>query len=206
MKHLMLSAALVAALCGGSAALAQQKGDITIGLGLAMVQPKDDNGSLTTSNLDVDVSDSTRPTLTLEYFVMDNVGIELLAATPFEHDVELDTLGKVASVNQLPPTLSVQYHIPTGSKVTPLVGVGLNYTTFWNVDEKGALKGSKLSLDDSWGLAVHAGLDFAVTERGSIRADVRWMDIDSEVKLNGDKIGEAEIDPWVWGMSYIYKF
>ena len=45
-----------------------------------------------------------------------------------------------------------------------------------------------------------------LNDRNAIRADVRWMDIDSDAKLNGASIGTAEIDPVVVGVSYIWKF
>ena len=49
------------------------------------------------------------------------------------------------------------------AKVSPFVGAGLNYTTFFSEDTTGALAGSKLKLQDSWGLAAH-GVDFAIGE------------------------------------------
>ncbi|MGB0658844.1 MAG: OmpW/AlkL family protein [Mangrovicoccus sp.] len=185
---------------------AAEKGTWSVGVGVGMVQPKDDNGSLVNGTLDADVGDSVRPTFTLEYFVMDNVGIELLAATPFQHSVKLDGLGEVATVQHLPPTLSVNYHFSGLTPVTPFIGAGLNYTTFFEEKTKGALDGSKIRLGDSFGLALHAGLDFDILDSSAIRFDVRWMDIDSEVKLNGDKVGTAEIDPWVFGISYVFDF
>lgn len=205
MNKLFLGAAVSALAIGVAVpAAAQSKGDFTLGVGLGYVMPKDDNGEL--AGADADVSDSTRPTLTFEYFVMDNVGIEVLAAFPFEHDVDLDGLGEVASVQHLPPTVSLQYHFQTGTNWTPLLGVGVNYTTFFEEEGKGALDGAKVRLGDSFGLAVHAGVDYAVSENGAIRADVRWMDIESKVKVNGDDVGTAEIDPWVFGVSYIWTF
>lgn len=205
MKTLFLTVAAAALVIGTAIpATAQSKGDFTLGFGLGYVMPKDDTGTL--AGADSEVGDSTRPTLTFEYFVMDNIGIEVLAATPFRHDVDLDGLGEVASVSHLPPTLSVQYHIPTGTAWTPLLGVGVNYTTFFDEDGKGALSDSKVRLDDSFGLALHAGLDYAISERGAIRADVRWMDIDTDVKVDGEKVGTAEFDPWVFGVSYIHRF
>ncbi|WP_138471422.1 OmpW family protein [Poseidonocella sp. HB161398] len=205
MTHVMLPAVLAAATAlGAGAACAQSAGEFTLGVGLGYVMPKDDNGDV--AGAEADVSDSIRPTLTLEYFVMDNLGIEVLAATPFQHDVRLDGLGKVASVQQLPPTVTLQYHFQTGSAWTPLLGVGVNYTTFFDEDGKGALSDAKVRLKDSWGLALHAGVDYALSETGAIRADVRWMDIDSDVEVNGEDVGEAEIDPWIFGVSYIHKF
>ena len=203
MQKSILSLALLAATAMTAApALAQQAGDITLGFGLHNVMPKSDNGTL---GGPVDIGDSTRPTFTAEYFVRDNIGIELLAALPFKHTVKISG-SEVGTVKHLPPVISLQYHFPTGSNFTPFVGAGLNYTAFFSEKATGPLAGSTLSLDDSWGLALHAGLDYKVSEHGSLRADVRWIDINSDVKLNGTKIGKVEIDPVVVGVAYIYKF
>ena len=77
---------------------------------------------------------------------------------------------------------------------------------FFGTDTKGALKGSDIDLGSSWGVAAHAGLDFAVTDKSAVRVDVRWADIDSKVKLDGAKIGTANIDPMVYGVAYVLKF
>ena len=205
MQKSILSLALLAATAMTAApALAQQAGDITLGFGLHNVIPKSDNGTLPPGQ--VDIGNSARPTFTAEYFVRDNLGIELLAALPFKHTVNIVGIGEVGTVKHLPPVISLQYHFPTGTNVTPFVGAGLNYTAFFSEKATGPLAGSTLSLDDSWGLALHAGLDYKVSEHGSLRADVRWIDINSDVKLNGTKIGKVEIDPVVVGVAYIYKF
>ncbi|ANB35122.1 outer membrane protein [Rhodovulum sulfidophilum] len=199
MKTSLLAIALTATALAGSAADAQSKGDWTFGLGLGYVSPKSDNGTL--AGAESHVGDNARPTLTFEYFFADNWGVEVLGALPFKHNINIDGVGK-ADTLQLPPVVSLQYHFVNSSSVTPFLGAGLNYTTFWDTDS--AL--GDVDIDDSWGLALHAGLDYAIDERHSIRTDVRWIDIDSDVKLNGGKIGTAHIDPWVFGVSYIWKF
>ena len=181
-------------------AFAQSQGDMTFGIGLGYVDPKSDNGSLAT--LDSSIDSDTSLTFTFEYFVRDNIGIELLAALPFEHDINLDTVGDIGSTKHLPPTLSVNYHFPTQSAWKPYVGAGINYTTFF--EEESSL--GKLDLDDSWGLAVQAGLDYMVTPTSAIRFNVRWIDIDTDAKLNGADIGTAEIDPWVINVGYVFQF
>ncbi|MDR2871215.1 MAG: outer membrane beta-barrel protein [Xanthomonadaceae bacterium] len=186
-------------------AMAQSQGDWTLGAGLGLVNPKSNNGNLV-GDLRLDVKSSTRPTLTFEYFVYDNLGVEVLAAWPFKHDINIRGLGRVGTTKQLPPTVSLQYHFNSQGTVSPFVGVGLNYTTFFSTKSRGVLRGGDLKLGSSWGVAGHAGLDFAIGERGAIRADVRWMDIDSRVKLDGVRLGTANVDPWVYGVSYIWKF
>lgn len=186
-------------------AMAQQQGDWTLGLGLHQVQPKSDNGTLD-GGLKLDIGGSARPTVTLEYFIRDNVGIELLAAWPFKHDIDIDGLGKVGSAQQLPPVLSIQYHFANDSAFTPFLGIGVNYTTFFSEDTEGALAGTDLKIDNSWGVALHAGFDYALSDRGSLRLDVRWIDLDADVSVDGASLGNAEIDPWVFGAAYVIRF
>ena len=153
----------------------------------------------------MDVDENVRPTITVEYFIADNLGIELLASWPFEHDLNQVGVGKIGETKHLPPTLSLQYHFVNNSPVTPFIGAGVNYTYFFD-DKTVGLGGTPIDLDDSWGLALHAGLDFEISETGSIRTDMRWIDIDSDVTLGGAPVGSADIDPWVFGVAYVHKF
>ncbi|MBP6748697.1 MAG: OmpW family protein [Xanthomonadaceae bacterium] len=206
MKFRLVPLALALALGGVAApAFAQQAGEWTISVGAHQVNPKSDNGSLVGGALDVEVGSNVRPTITAEYFVRDNLGIEVLASWPFEHDINIKGLGNVGSTKHLPPTVTLQYHFGNGT-VKPFVGAGVNFTTFFSEDTTGALAGSDLSLGNSFGLAAHAGLDFEVSERGSIRVDARWIDIDTDVELDGADIGTVNIDPLVYGAAYVIKF
>ena len=205
-KTLPLLALAVAGVLAAPAALAQSAGDWTVAIGAHQVNPDSDNGALAGGTLPLDVGSSTRPTIAFEYFLRDNLGLEVLAALPFQHDIDIDGLGRVGTTKHLPPTVSLQYHFNSQGRVSPLLGLGLNYTTFFSEDTRGPLAGSKLELEDSFGLALHAGLDFKVGDKGAIRVDVRWMDIDSDVKLDGAKLGTAEIDPLVYGAAYVLRF
>jgi len=207
MQKTFLACALALSLAGAATpVLAQSKGDWTLGVGVHAVDPKSGNGRLADGTLPVRVDTDVKPTLTFEYFVRDNLGVEVIAAWPFEHDVSIAGLGTVGSTKQLPPTVSLQYHFNRKGKVSPFLGAGVNYTTFFSEDTRGALAGSKLKLDDSWGLAAHAGVDFALNERSAIRIDARWMDIDTDVKLDGARLGTVNIDPIVYGAAYVMKF
>lgn len=204
-KICSISAALLLAIAVVPA-YAQSKGDVTLAVGAHQVAPKSDNGSLAGGALQVDVGNSARPTLMLEYFVADNLGIEAIAAWPFSHDISIDGLGKVGSTKHLPPTISLQYHFNGQGKVSPFVGAGVNYTKFFSEKTSGALAGADLSLDASWGLAAHAGIDFKVSERSAVRIDARWIDIDTDVSVDGTKLGSVAIDPLVYGAAWVLKF
>ena len=202
---LLCPLAAAAALFTATPALAQQAGDWTFGLGAHVVAPKSDNGSLAGGALEADVGDNWRPTFTGEYFFRDNWGIEVLASLPFHHDIELNGV-KAGSTKHLPPTVSLQYHFTGSEKVKPFIGAGVNYTLFFSQDTTGPLAGADLDLDNSFGLALHGGLDFAVGTNKFVRLDARWIDIDTDVKVNGGGVGTVNIDPMVYGAAFVWKF
>lgn len=194
----------IAALLMAAPLSAQTAGDWTLSFGLGNVNPKSNNGVLAGAESSID--SNTQLTLGLGYFFTENLALDVLAATPFKHTVSLAGLGDVGTSRHLPPTVSLQYHFRNTSQFTPFVGAGINYTHFFDTKSKGAIAGQHLKIEDSIGLAVQVGFDTKISERGSIRADVRWIDIESDVKLNGAKIGTAKINPVVAGISYVYRF
>ena len=194
-----------------SPAFAQSAGSWTVGIGAHQVAPESNNGTLAATplgNLRMDIGDNVRPTITAEYFIQDNLGLEVLAALPFQHDIAVVGVGNVGSTKQLPPTVSLQYHFGEG-KVRPFLGAGLNYTRFFGTKAEGPIAGTRLELSDSWGLAGHVGIDFQVGAKGAIRVDYRKIDIDTDVKLDGAKLGSnntVNIDPSVYGIAYVFQF
>lgn len=194
MKLKNITLALVAA-TATTAAIAAPAGTWTIGAGAAYVDPKSNPG------LELSVDEDVRPSVTFEYFPVKNVGIELLAAHPFKHDIESKG-EKVGSVKLLPPTLSLQYHFDNGGKVVPFIGAGVNYTTFF----KERLAVSDLELKDNWGAAGHVGVDFKLTDRDAVRLDARYIDLKTDVKIDGANKGELDLSPWVYGVSFVKSF
>lgn len=205
MNRLTIAAAALALAASAAPLAAQQAGDLTIGLGFHNVNPKSDNGVLAGGTVPTSIGDATRPTITAEYFVRDNIGIEVLAALPFRHQIDSDGV-EIGSVKHLPPVISVQYHFDATPQLKPFVGLGVNFTGFWDGEARGPLAGNDLRVKNSWGLAAHLGADYWLNEKAAIRVDARWIDIDADVELNGTPIGKVEIDPTVLGASYVLKF
>lgn len=210
MKLQHIALALVAA-TAATTAVAAPAGTWTIGAGAAYVDPNSDESSLLNGAAKVTADEDVRPSITFEYFPVKNVGVELLAAHPFKHDIMVgDT--KVGSTRLLPPTLSLQYHFDQGQKVVPFIGAGVNYTAFF--DERLVLnnQAADLKLDDSWGAAGHVGVDFKFTERDALRLDVRYIDLKTDAKIKTDptigsvEAGEVDLSPWVYGVSFVKSF
>jgi len=171
--------------------------------GASGVVPKSDNGSL--AGMRANVSGDLRPTASLEYLVTPQWGVELLAAVPFEHNVRLNGV-QAARTHELPPTIGVNYHFMTDSVVSPFVGAGINYTRFYDTHGVGPLEDAHVKIDNSWGAAAHAGFDYNFYPNWVFTADVRWVDITSDVHVNGSNVGHTTINPLVYGLSFGYRF
>lgn len=196
--HVLL---LALALGSASAAVQAEETDRWIWrAGVHTVQPKSNNHAI------VNVDTGTMLTFGGTYLLTPNWGVEVLAALPFQHDINLNGGGQVAETDHLPPTVSVQYHFRPNANVRPYVGAGLNYTLFFDEKTRGALAGSKLELDPSFGLAAQAGVDISIGSVWFVNVDARWMDIDTDAKLDGAKIGTVELDPYVYGISIGRRF
>jgi len=193
-------------------AVAYQKGDILLRAGAAGVFPTGESDNIPTfpAGSKVEADDAWSLGLTFAYMITDNVGIEVLGAYPFKHDIKatgtISQLGTVGEAKQLPPTVSLQYYFDTDTKFTPYVGAGINYTYFFSEDTKGALNGLDLDLDSSWGLAGQAGVDYELDNNWLLNAAVWYIDIDTNAKVTGVPSFDVEIDPWVFMVGVGKKF
>jgi outer membrane protein len=119
-----------------ASAHAEDSSDWVVKFGMHDVDPKSDNGALADSAFHLHLGSDAKPTIATEYFFNEKFSIEAFGTLPFEHDVELDNPStggysvQIATVRQLPSTLSLQYHFNRERAVSPFVGLGLNYTWF----------------------------------------------------------------------------
>ncbi len=197
-----ITALIVVFACGQVYA---EAGDWLFRIGGSNVAPKSDNNDI------VEVDDGTQLTFNATYFFTNNWAVEVLAALPFEHDIKLDGGPRVGDTKHLPPTVTAQYHFIPDGAVRPYVGLGLNYTIFFEEGTTGPLAGTDLELDPSFGLAAQVGVDFDLTEKWFLNAEVRYIDIetDGKVKIPGAPnidVGTVEIDPWLFGVNVGFKF
>lgn len=196
----VLGAAIALSIGFANTAAAFEPGDFLVRVGASVVDPKNTNNPV------VKVKSATSATINFTYMMTDIWAVEVLAAYPFKHDIQLIDGTKVGSTKHLPPTVSLQYHFVPQAKFQPYVGVGLNYTTFFSEKTRGPLDGSKLSLDSSWGFAWQIGFDYMLGENTFFNIDARYVDIGSKATLDGASLGKVKIDPWVYGAHIGFRF
>ncbi|TCN81147.1 outer membrane protein OmpW [Shewanella fodinae] len=213
MKKNILSGLIVAALFSAAApAMAHQAGDIIVRAGAVVVAPNESSDDVLGLG-EFNVDNDTQLGLNFGYMLTDNVGIELLAATPFSHDVKLNGVGTIADTKQLPPTLVAQYYFGNAqSKLRPYVGAGVNYTMFFDNDFNQGAKAlglDNLSMSNSWGLAAQVGLDYQINKDWLVNASVWYAKINTDVKFTMNDTNykiDTDIDPWVYMISVGYVF
>lgn len=200
-------------------ALAKQ-GDVLIRVRAIAVAPNEDSSSVLPAfpGEQVSVDSSFAPEIDFTYMATDHLGFELIAATT-KHSASgitgtTGTIGRLASTWVLPPTLTAQYHFAPKAKIRPYVGAGINYTIFYNEKATDALTGAvgptNVSMDDSFGWAVQAGVDIDLTESLFLNLDVKYIDIDTTATLNttaaGTQTVDINLDPLVVGIGLGMRF
>ncbi|QFU02393.1 Outer membrane protein W precursor [Halomonas sp. THAF5a] len=203
LSSLLVAGIATAAFTTSTQAFAYGAGDFFARVGVAKVDPKSDNSDIL-GGADVEVDDDSAFAFTLGYRFTDKLGVELLAAEPFDHDFQVEGVTG-GSVDHLPPTLTVQYY-PLGgtdARVQPYAGIGINYTTFSDEELDADLP---VEFDDSWGAAGQVGVDLLIDDHWALNAAAWYLDIDTDVTVDGSDAGEVEIDPVVVMAGVSYRF
>ncbi|MFT6269273.1 MAG: outer membrane protein [Alphaproteobacteria bacterium] len=234
MKKTILSTVIVSVLAlTGVNAFAHEAGDILVRAGLTTVAPDDSSSNILVGGANfeiaggvvggVSVGANTQLGLNLAYFITDNWNVEVLAATPFSHKINLASGGgNLGKTKHLPPTVTANYFFADAdAKFQPYAGIGLNYTVFFDEEFNDASVSSidgaigatisDLSLDSSFGLAAQLGADYEISDGIYVNASVRYISIETEAKfkVNGADLGSietVEINPFVYTISIGYKF
>ncbi|MGX9461718.1 outer membrane protein OmpW [Shewanella sp. A14] len=213
-KKSTLSIVAVSLLTAGLSfcASAHQEGDIIVRAGVATVAPNE-SSPVVAGVAEFGVNSNTQLGLNFGYMLTDNWGVELLAASPFSHDVSLGALGKIAETKHLPPTLVAQYYFGDAqSALRPYVGVGVNFTNFFDSEFTQDAKDlglDNLSLSNSWGLAAQVGLDYKINKDWLVNASVWYAKISTDVSFDmgaDHLVVDTDIDPWVYMISVGYTY
>lgn len=233
MRKNIITLAVLTTLSLSALASDYKAGDIVVRGGLTMVDPNSDKAGVYVealggnTPLSIAVDDNTQLGLNVVYFYDRNWAVEVLAATPFTHDVTIyDPQGvseeifgtnvdgvTLGEVTHLPPTVSALYYFDNASNFKPYIGLGVNYTIFFDEKFKDTPKSlgfNDLDLDGSFGLSAQVGADYQLNNKWQVNASVRYIDINTEANFKiGDSINgsaDIEVDPMVFSVMLGYKF
>ncbi len=192
---------LVAAWLASQSVLAAQ-GDIIARVRGIVVAP-DVSTTSALSSLGTTVGTAAVPEVDFTYMFTDSLGAELILGTT--RNALTTHLGGIGKVSLLPPTLTLQWHFNDAGSVRPYVGAGLNYTLFYH--NSLAVGGQGVDITNhSFGPALQAGVDVAVSQNWFVNFDVKKVWIKTDASLAGADIGTLKIDPWIVGVGVGRRF
>lgn len=226
MRKTVLGSALLTASLMSTPSFAYEAGDFLIRAGVATVTTnetssgvKGDRGSIAGANLGgkTKLSNDTQLGLNFTYFFHQNLGVELLAASPFNAEAQIKDTGavdgKLGKFTYLPPVLSLVYHPLSGaSQWQPYVGLGINYTWFYQENLSSGSKASGLSnfrIKNTWNPAYQIGLDYLWDDNLVLNAQVRYIDLATTayVDVGADRAKvDFRVKPVAYMMGIGYKF
>lgn len=158
------------------------------------------------TGLNVDVGNSTMPTLGFTYFLTDNFSVEAILGTT-QHEIRAQGGATDVAVHEtwvLPPVVTLQYRPMPEARVSPYVGAGINYMLFYSGEDK---NGFTVDLEDGFGYALQAGADVALTGPWTLNVDVKKVWFDTEATVNGGALtSDVALDPWVVSVGFGRKF
>ncbi len=176
-------------------------------------------GALLIPNNGIHESDKWIPELDFEYFFAPHWSTELVLTYPQRHHVTAKdatiyptaagtTVPSVVigSFKELPPTLTVKYDFLPDGALRPYVGAGINVTSIMdvklNVPAVGAVKLDSTTV----GFAAQAGFDYRLARSWYFNADVKYVQIEPDLKFGGAKIATVKVDPVLAGIGIAYRF
>lgn len=159
---------------------------------------------------DVTVGNSIIPEIDFTYYFTRNIAIEVPCCAS-KNSVYLSGFGgKVADTWMIPPTVLLQWHFTNFGPFQPYIGFGPNYTYYFNYHTYNALAGTKLSIENSWGVAGQVGVDYMIDRHWGVNFDVKRILMSPNFTIQTSPFtrltGRAAVNPWLIGAGITYRF
>ena len=160
---------------------------------------------------DAVTNDATTIIFVYERLFTPNIGAEAVLGIP--PTIKAKATGSVAflgdnvlSARNLAPTLLLNYHFfSPGDTWRPYIGAGINYTHFSNVKSSLA---PDVKMGNSTGLALQAGINYAITKDIGVFASISKINVKSKVVAVASNVLTTTVDfrPIVYSAGLSYQF
>lgn len=166
-----------------------------------------DSDNKDSTGLGLSVNNKIYPEIDFSYFFTPEIATELALTYPQKHDVRSEGLS-IGSVKQMPTTLTVQYHLTQLGAFKPYLGAGISYARFSSVSFDAPIQAAlQPTLDKHHtGLALQLGFDYALSKTTYLNFDVKQVQMRTDIRSFGTKVGELKLDPLLVGVGAGWRF
>lgn len=168
------------------------------------------------SNFDLDSSEGYGAALNIHWG--ERISTEV-GAYSVDSDATLDTpvTGvNLGSLEMIPLTATLQYHLMGASRIDPYIGGGVAYVLFDELSSNDLreLDIEAIDFEDDFGYLANAGLSLGLTSNIALNVDAKWISVSSATiarpvggvdDVEGDKV-EIDIDPLLISAGVTLRF
>lgn len=172
------------------------------------------------ANLDggTDGTSVTMPELGVSYLFTPTDGIELVLTpsaalgTQSESSILGDTSlddpgsGDAGFGDLQPPSLVLQYQVDLSQGLKPYGGIGFNHGIAYSDQAPGGAV-TDFKLDNGWGWALQAGVDYLLEDHWALNFDVKKIFVSPDAERKDGAVPTAiDVDPWVVGAGLAFRY
>ena len=206
-------------------AMAEDKNLIAAGVGYISVNSSSPNFSsngpdfLTPQPIGITVGSATTLLFGFSHMLNDHWAVALAGGIPPKHDISgtgnLAPFGVTTTVKQFAPTVFVNYHFnESGSKFRPFVGLGINYTKFYDITSTAAgnlASGGPtgVTLSSYTGLAATVGMNYKIADHWYFNANIAAADVSTDMVATTGSIQRTthvKLNPILYSAGIAYSF
>jgi outer membrane protein len=161
-----------------------------------------DSANEDSTGLGLTINNKTIPEVDISDFLSPNLALELILTVPQKHDVRSNGT-VIGEFKHLPPTLTAQYHFTGLGGFRPYIGGGVNYN---NISDVHIIGGAANLKRNSYGLALQAGVDVPLGRGWLFNADLKKVQIKTNVYVGSTDAGRFKVDPTLFGLGVDKRF
>ena len=208
-----------------SVAMAEDQNLVAAGFGYISVHSSSPNLSsngpdfLTPQPAGLTVGSASTLLFGFSHMLNDHWAVAFAGGIPPKHNISgtgtLAPFGVITTVKQLAPTVFANYHFnESGSKFRPFVGLGINYTKFYDVTSQpsGNLASggpTSISLSSYTGLAATVGMNYKIADHLYLNANIAAANVSTDMVATTGSIQRTthvKLNPILYSAGLAYSF
>jgi outer membrane protein len=167
----------------------------------------------------VSVKDAIGAEFSATYLWSDQVGIEFALGggkTSFPTADSAAARGELLSASGVMPSVIVQFHPMPKAAVRPYIGIGVNYTLFYDEKPGAILLNNTLNsksdlavqVEGKFGVVGQFGIDIPIDGKTFFNIDVKYVKSSTTLSIKNSKFNfvDVSIDPFIFGVGLGFRF
>jgi outer membrane protein len=198
-----------------------EAGDILLKGRVIYVMPKNNLVDIPAGlgNGPLSVKDTVGAEFSATYLWSDQIGVELALGggkTDFPTADSVAARGELLSASVVMPSIVMQFHPMPKAAISPYIGVGVNYTLFYDEKPGAVLLNNSLNAkndlavqaEGKFGVVGQIGVDIPINEKIFVNIDVKYVKSNTTLSVKNSKYSfiDVNLNPFIFGIGLGFRF